>query len=78
MEATFVRRVWNYFRVKSAIKHAKKMRAKTRKQYFVLKVFNRIRVYDREHINRLIDAKILHKKLRNSLELTKYSIFYTN
>ncbi len=67
----------NYIRVKSAIKKADKMHSLTHKQYYVIQVFNRIRVYDRNQINYLIDYKILSPKLKDTIELRKYCLYFT-
>lgn len=77
MEATLINRIWNYFRIKSAIKTADKLHELTKKRHYVLKIFNKIRVYDRSHIDYLINDGVLHKRLREAKELQKYSIYFT-
>jgi hypothetical protein len=77
MESTFIKRLWNYFRIKTAIKHANKMHEITKKRHYVIKIFNKIRVYDRSHINYLINEGVLSQRLRQSLELQKVCIYYT-
>lgn len=74
---TLLTRIYNYYRVKSAIKTANMFQKANNHQYYVIKIFNKIRVYDRNKINELIDAGILHKKLRDALELRKFCIYYT-
>ncbi len=74
---TFLKRFWNYLRVQSAIKSANKLNKLTNKKYYVIKVFNKIRVYDRLHINYLISEGILSPRLRNSYELHKIALYFT-
>lgn len=71
------KRFFRYIQVRNAIRHADRMKKLTGKQHFVIQVFNKIRVYDRSRINFLIAKGVLHKRLRNSLELTKICIYYT-
>lgn len=66
-----------YLRVQSAIRHADKMARLTGKRHYVIQVFNKIRVYDRLHINLLISRGVLHPRLKDSVELTKVCIYYT-
>lgn len=74
---TLWNRIWNYFRVKSAIKYANKMHKISRKRYYVIKIFNKVKVYDRTHIDFLINEGILHNKLRDFRELQKFSLYFT-
>lgn len=66
-----------YLKVQSAIHHADRMAKLTGKRHYVIQVFNRIRVYDRLHINLLIARGVLHPRLKDSIELTKVCIYYT-
>jgi hypothetical protein len=77
MEATLVKRIWNYFRVKSAIKTANKLAQVSRKRHYVIKVFGKVRVYDRSHIDYLINEGLLSQRLRNAIELQKVCIYFT-
>lgn len=77
METSLIRRIYNYFRIKSAIRYADKMHEQTRARYYVLKVFNKIRVYDRAHIDFLINEGVLAQRLRKATELQKISIYFT-
>jgi hypothetical protein len=77
METTFLKRIWNYFRVKAAISHANKMHQLTGKRHYVLMVFNKVRVYDRTHVNYLINEGVLAQRLREALELQKICIYFT-
>ena len=77
VETTLFKRIWNYFRVKAAIKHADKMHLLTGKRHYVIKVFNKIRVYDRSHIDYLINSGVLAQRLRNAVELQKICIYFT-
>jgi len=74
---TLINRLWNYYRVKSAIKLAKELHEINHKQYYVISIFKKIRVYDRNKIDELILDGILHKKLKDAVELRKFSIYYT-
>lgn len=66
-----------YLKVRNAIRHADRMARLTGKRHYVIQVFNRIRVYDRLHINLLIARGVLHPRLKDSVELTKVCIYYT-
>ncbi|MBP8040332.1 MAG: hypothetical protein KAZ36_00305 [Bacteroidales bacterium] len=77
METTLFKRIWNYYRIKSAIKTANKLHDLTGKRHYVIKIFNKIRVYDRSHINFLINDGVLHKRLREANELQKICIYFT-
>jgi hypothetical protein len=71
------KRLYNYIRVKSATKQANRLARVTKKRHYVIKVHKRIRVYNRTHVNFLIQQGVLHPKLKNALELQKISIYYT-
>lgn len=71
------KRLMRYLQVQTAIRHADKMQKLTGKRHYVIQVFKKIRVYDRPHINLLIARGVLHKRLKDSLELTKVCIYYT-
>ena len=71
------KRFFRYMQVRNAIRHADRMKKLTGKQHYVIQVFNKIRVYDRSHINWLIAKKVLHPRLKNHYELTKICIYYT-
>lgn len=75
--SSFWVRLWHYYAIKSSIKHAKRLHEETHKQYYVIKVFNKIRVYDRNRINLLIRSGILSKQLKTAIELRKFCIYYT-
>ncbi|MDR1345949.1 MAG: hypothetical protein LBK03_04540 [Bacteroidales bacterium] len=49
----------------------------TKKKYYVIKIFNRIRVYDRAHVNFLIKQGVLKKEMRDALFLQNHSIYFT-
>lgn len=74
---TLFQRLWRFIKVRSAIRHAKNMNALTFKRYYVIQVLGEIRVYDRKHINFLIEKGILYKKLRSSYELRKFCLYVT-
>jgi len=71
------KRLYNYIRVKSAIKQANRLAQLTKKRHYVIKVHNKIRVYNRTHVNFLIQQKVLHPKLKDALVLQKVSIYFT-
>ena len=77
MIITVFKRLSNFIKVRSAIREANKMQKLTRKRYYVLKIFNKIRVYDRSHIDYLINEGILHQRLRSFAELQKICIYFT-
>lgn len=74
---TILRRFFNYLALANARREAIRLHNITRKKYYVLKVRNKIRVYDRRKINMLIDKGILSKLLRDVLELHKFSLYFT-
>ena len=53
------------------------MQQLTRKRHYVIKIHDRIHVYDRNKVNYLIDCGILRKELRGAIELQRISIYYT-
>ena len=71
------KRLINYIKVKSAIKQANRLAQLTKKRHYVIRVHKRIRVYNRTHVNFLIQQKVLHPKLKDALELQRISIYYT-
>lgn len=72
-----LKRIIYYFRVKSAVRQAKRLHKLTKKQYFVLQIHKKIRVYDRRQINYLVDAGVLAKSMREYHTLLKYCLFVT-
>lgn len=81
MLITIIKRTIRYARVKNAVSHANKMSEVMKKEMFVIQIYKKIRVYDRERINALIDAGVLNKKLNYDHELRKaciYSTYYKN
>ncbi len=74
---TLILRIWNYLKVKSATKTADKLAKVTRKRHYVIQVKNKIRVFNKTHIDYLIHKKVLHPKLKNFIELQKFSIYFT-
>lgn len=71
------KRFMNYVRVKNAIRHADKMHLLTRKRFYVIKIHDQLRVYDRDKVNYLIDCGILRKELRGAMELQRVCLYYT-
>ena len=72
------KRFFRYLQVQNAIRHADRMQKLTGKRHYVIQVFSKIRVYDRFRINLLIAQGILHPRLKDSVELTKVCLYYTN
>ncbi|MBR4535962.1 MAG: hypothetical protein IKO62_04815 [Bacteroidales bacterium] len=72
------KRLIRFLQVRNAIRHADRMQKLTGKRHYVIQVFKKIRVYDRLHINLLISRGVLHKRLKDNLELTKVCLYYTN
>ncbi len=71
------KRIRNRMKIKSAIKQANKMHMMTKKQFYVIQVFGKIRVYDRNRINLLVDRGVLSKQMKNALYLQKVCIYFT-
>ncbi len=75
---TIIRRTRRAMAVKSAIRHADKMRRMRRgRQQFVILIGKKVRVYEREQINNLIKAGWLDKALKNYMTLCKHCIYVT-
>ena len=72
------KRLIRFLQIRNAIRHADRMQKLTGKRHYVIQVFNKIRVYDRLHINLLIARGVLHKRLKDNIELTKVCLYYTN
>ena len=64
-------------RLRSAIKHADRMKEMTRSRYYVIQIGYKLRVYNRERIKLLVRRGILHKRLLNYAELQKVSLYFT-
>jgi len=76
MENLF-KRIIKAIRLKSAINQANKLHKLTKKRQYVIQVFGKLRVYDRNRIDLLVHRKVLHKRLLSSIELTKTALYYT-
>ncbi len=74
---TLCKRLIRFLQVRNAVRHADRMQKLTGKRHYVIQVFGKIRVYDRMRINLLIDRGVLHKRLRDSIELTKVCLYYS-
>lgn len=72
------KRLIRFLQVRNAVRHADRMQRLTGKRHYVIQVYGKIRVYDRMRINLLIDRGVLHKRLRDSIELTKVCLYYSN
>lgn len=75
---TLWKRFWHYIAVKNAIQQAKRMKQLTGKKHYVIKMFNKVMVYDRGQINYLISAGTLHPNLKHAYHLDKICIYHTN
>lgn len=75
---TLCKRLIRFLQVRNAVRHADRMQKLTGKRHYVIQVYGKIRVYDRMRINLLIDRGVLHKRLRDSIELTNVCLYYTN
>ena len=71
------KRKMNYIAVKNAIQHANKLHALTNKQYYVLKVGKKVGVFDRNKIDLLVNIGVFHKKMKEAVNIRKFSIYYT-
>lgn len=67
----------NYVLVKNAIRHADKMHRLTGKRFYVIKVGDKIRVYDRIKINELVDLHIFKREMKNYYNLIRACIYHT-
>ncbi len=72
-----IKRFLNYITVKNAIKNANKLHKLTLKQYYVLKIHGKVKVYDRQKIKLLVARGILSPKMNNALTLRANCIYYT-
>lgn len=75
---TLCKRLIRFLQVRNAVRHADRMQKLTGKRHYVIQVYGKIRVFDRMRINLLIDRGVLHKRLRDSIELNKVSLYFTN
>lgn len=75
---TLCKRLIRFLLVRNAVRHADRMQKLTGKRHYVIQVYGKIRVYDRMRINLLVDRGVLHKRLRDSIELTNVCLYYTN
>ena len=74
---TLCKRFIRFLQVRNAVRNADRMQKLTGKRHYVIQVYGKIRIYDRMRINLLIDRGVLHKRLRDSIELTKVCLYYT-
>lgn len=75
---TLCKRLIRFLQVRNAVRHADRLQRLTGKRHYVIQVYGKIRVYDRMRINLLVDRGVLHKRLRDSIELTNVCLYYTN
>lgn len=74
---TIIKRWTNSVKVSNAKRQANQMHKLTNKQYYVIQIYGKMRVYDRNRINLLIDRKVLSTRLRSNIELKKVCVYYT-
>ena len=67
----------NYVLVKNAIRHAGKMHRLTGKRFYVIKVGDKIRVYDRAKIDELVQLGIFRKEMKDYLYIIKQCLYHT-
>lgn len=67
----------NYVLVKNAIRHADKMHRLTGKRFYVIKVGDKIRVYDRAKIDELVQLGIFRKEMKDYLYIIKQCLYHT-
>lgn len=67
----------NYVRVKNAIRHADKMHLLTGKRFYVIKVDNKVRVYDRAKIDELVRLGIFRKEMKDYLYIIRQCLYHT-
>lgn len=72
------KRLIRFLRVRNAVRHADRMQKWTGKRHYVIQVFGKIRVYDRNRINLLISQRVLHPRLRSAIELDKVCLYVTH
>ncbi len=69
-----IRRTYNYLRVRSAVKTAKRLHSQTGKKYYVLQIHGKLRVLTRIQIDYLVEAGVLHRRMKQDYYLRKYSL----
>lgn len=74
---TILKRFFRFLALKNAIREANRCNRITRKRYYVLKVFDKIWVYDRAKIDLLIRSGVLSKNLKSAYELQKFALYFT-
>lgn len=74
---TLWKRFMNYVLVKNAIRHADKMHLLTGKRFYVIKVGNKVRVYDRAKIDELVRLGIFRKEMKDYLYIIKQCLYHT-
>ena len=67
----------NYVRVKNTIRHADKMHQLTGKRFYVIKVDNKVRVYDRAKIDELVRLGIFRKEMNDYLYIIRQCLYHT-
>ena len=77
MIITLCKRLINYIKVKNAVKQADRLAKATRKRHYVIQLKGKLVILNRARINALVDAGAFQKRMKNSLELQKFSIYFT-
>ena len=74
MIITYFKRLFRYWAVKNAKKHADRMAVEMNTSFYVIQLFGKIKTLQRWQIDHLINKEVLHEKLRDALELEKACI----
>lgn len=72
-----LKRIFYYFRVKSAVRQAKRLHKISNRRYYVLQLARKPMVLNRTQINRMVDSGVLAKSMRDFYTLQKYCIYIT-
>lgn len=70
-------RLWNYIRVRNAVRYADKLHRLNNKTYYVIQIGGKIRVISRIQANFLVNSGVLRKRMRNDYYLRMYSLYVT-
>jgi hypothetical protein len=77
MIITLCKRLNNYIKVKQAVKQADRLAKLTRKRHYVIQVKGKMLVMNRARVNALVDKGFFAKSMKDSLQLQKFSIYFT-
>jgi hypothetical protein len=77
MIITLCKRLNNYIKVKQAVKQADRLAKLTRKRHYVIQVKGKMLVMNRAKVNVLVDKGFFTKSMKDSINLQKFSIYFT-